>query len=136
MPAFALVALHVPVFRTFTYSVPQRFGGMVHRGVRVTVPFGKRTVTGVVVDEADSSDVKEIREIVDVLDEEPLFSEEMLRFAEWMTEYYVSPIGETLRTMLPYGTTPESTQRLSLTAVDLSSILPELRRTAPRQASA
>jgi primosomal protein N' (replication factor Y) len=125
----------VPVFKTFTYAVPARFGGAVHRGIRVTVPFGKRTLTGVVIDESDHSDLAETRELIDVLDAQPLFSEEMLRFAEWMTEYYVSPLGETLRTMLPYGTTPESTQRIALGAIDVAAILPDLRRSAPRQAA-
>src|SRR5688500_20309095 len=100
---------------------------MVHRGIRVTVPFGKRTLTGVVIDEADHSELADVRELIDVLDEQPLFSEEILRFAEWMTEYYVSPIGETLRTMLPYGTTPESTQRISLAVDDVAPIAAELR---------
>ncbi|MBC8144161.1 MAG: primosomal protein N', partial [bacterium] len=135
MPKFVHVALPVPVFKTFTYAVPTRFGGMVHRGIRVSVPFGKRTVTGVVVDEADHSELADVRELIDVLDTNPLFSEAMLRFAEWMTEYYVSPLGETLRTMLPYGSTPESTQRISLATTDVSLIIPELRRTAPRQAA-
>jgi primosomal protein N' (replication factor Y) (superfamily II helicase) len=135
VPKFVHVALPVPVFKTFTYAVPPQFGGAVHRGIRVTVPFGKRTLTGVIVDEADHTDLAEVRDLVDVLDAEPLFNEEMLRFAEWMTEYYVSPIGETLRTMLPYGTTPESTQRISLGAVDVDAILPDLRRSAPRQAA-
>ncbi|HVK38567.1 MAG TPA: primosomal protein N' [Candidatus Kapabacteria bacterium] len=135
MPTYALIALPIPVFTLFTYAVPTRFGGMVHRGIRVTVPFGKRTLTGVVVDEADHTDVAEVRELIDVLDAQPLFSEEILRFAEWMSEYYVSPMGETLRTMLPYGTTPESTQRISIAAIDVDAIVPELRRTAPRQAA-
>lgn len=135
MPKFVHVALPVPVFKTFTYAVPQKFGGMVHRGIRVSAPFGKRTLTGVVIDEADHSDLSEVRELIDVLDESPLFSEAMLRFADWMSEYYVSPIGETLRTMLPYGTTPESTQRISLAIADVSTIVADLRRTAPRQAA-
>jgi primosomal protein N' (replication factor Y) (superfamily II helicase) len=135
VPNYALVALPVPVFTLFTYAVPAQFGGMVHRGIRVTVPFGKRTLTGVVVDESDHTDLAETRELIDVLDAQPLFSEEILRFAEWMSEYYVSPMGETLRTMLPYGTTPESTQRLSLAAIDVDAVVPDLRRTAPRQAA-
>ena len=135
MPKFVHVALPVPVFKAFTYAVPEQFGGMVHRGIRVTVPFGKRTVTGVVIDEADHCDIADVRQIIDVLDDGPLFSEEMLRFAEWMTEYYVSPVGETLRTMLPYGTTPESTQRISLAVADITTAAAELRRSAPRQSA-
>ena len=36
-----------------------------------------------------------------VLDEEPLLSEQLLELAEWMAQYYLAPLGEVLRGMLP-----------------------------------
>src|SRR5207244_1366161 len=73
--------------------------------------------------------------ISDVLDAEPTFSDSLLKFAEWMSEYYVSPIGETLRAMLPQGTTPESSVRFALASSDVLTQAREMQRTAPRQAA-
>jgi len=36
-----------------------------------------------------------------VLDDEPLLSDHLLRLAEWMAQYYLAPLGEVLRGMLP-----------------------------------
>ena len=43
----------------------------------------------------------EVRFLEAVLDEEPLLSEELLKLAEWMAGYYLAPLGEVLRGMLP-----------------------------------
>lgn len=133
MSSFVKVAVPVPLFKTFTYAVPAPLRDRALFGARVSVPFGKRTLTGVIVDETDDAGVEEVKPIKDVLDDEPLFSEEMVRFAEWMSDYYVSPLGETLRAMLPQGMSPESSQRVRLVYQPSPEELAELRRRAPRQ---
>ena len=135
MSQFVHVALPLPIFKNFTYSVPDHFADSAHIGVRVTVPFGKRSMTGVIVDEVSETTVPGVKPLSDVLDTEPLFNDEMLRFADWMSEYYVSPIGETLRSMLPQGMSPESSQRVMLAYNDVVQEIAELRRSAPRQAA-
>ena len=45
-------------------------------------------------------------ELLDLLDNARLFTPEMIGFAEWMSLYYVSPLGETLRSMMPQGMAP------------------------------
>ncbi|MDB5034623.1 MAG: primosomal protein [Chlorobi bacterium] len=135
MSDFVQVALPIPLFKTFTYSVPEEWRDLDLLGMRVSVPFGRRTLTGVIVEERSETDLAKVRAILDLLDPEPLFSPEMLRFADWMTHYYVSPIGETLRSMMPQGMTPESTQRIALAGPEVLEELPALRRSAPRQAA-
>lgn len=135
MSSYVNVAVPVPLFKTFTYSVPPALADAATFGMRVSVPFGKRTLTGVIVDETDDAGVGEVKPIRDVLDDEPLFSEEMIRFAEWMSDYYVSPLGETLRAMLPQGMSPESSQRVRLAGALSPDEIAELRRRAPRQAA-
>jgi primosomal protein N' (replication factor Y) (superfamily II helicase) len=132
---FVHLALPVPVFKTFTYAVPPEHVGRSLLGIRALVPFGQRTFTGVIVGQSETTDVPKVRPLLDLLDETPIFSPEMLRFAEWMSEYYLSPLGETLRSMLPQGMTPESTQKIMLASPELVSRAAELRRTAPRQAA-
>ncbi len=135
MALFVQVAVPVPLFKTFTYAVPEPWQDLVLLGMRVSVPFGRRTMTGVIVEERAATDLKRVRELLDLLDAAPLFSAEMLRFAEWMSQYYVCPLGETLRSMMPQGMAPESSQRVMLAGPEVLDEVAALRRSAPRQAA-
>ncbi len=100
MPAYCEVALPVPLDRTFTYAL--RADQAPLRGSRVIAPFRSEKLIGVVT----AVDVKapldfEARFIEGVLDEEPLLSEHLLELAEWVAQYYIAPLGEVLRAMLP-----------------------------------
>jgi primosomal protein N' (replication factor Y) len=100
MPEFCEVALPVPLDRTFTYAV--RDGQRPQRGARVIAPFRNEKLIGVVTAvEEKASTEREIRFLEAVLDEEPLLSEQLLSLAEWIAQYYLAPLGEVLRAMLP-----------------------------------
>ncbi|HEX8812750.1 MAG TPA: primosomal protein N', partial [Terracidiphilus sp.] len=102
MPEFCEVALPVPLDRTFTYSVPN--GQMPVRGSRVIAPFRNEKLIGIVMRVGEKPDVEyEIRPLEAVLDEDdgPLVSGELLSLAEWIAGYYLAPIGEVVRGMLP-----------------------------------
>src|SRR5580658_4211540 len=94
------VALPVPLDRVFTYAVGD--GQRPQRGARVVAPFRNEKLIGVVtaVGVAAPADV-ELRFLEGVLDDEPLLSEQLLALAEWMAQYYLAPLGEVLRGMLP-----------------------------------
>ncbi len=100
MPAYCEVALPVPLDHTFTYGV--RPGQAPQRGARVIAPFRNEKLIGVVtaLDAKAPPDV-EVRYLEAVLDEEPLLSEHLLELAEWTAQYYLAPLGEVLRAMLP-----------------------------------
>jgi len=100
MPAYCDVALPVPLDRVFTYAV--RAGQLPQRGARVIAPFNKEKLIGVVtaIDAKAPVDF-EARYIEAVLDDEPLLSDSLLTLAEWMAQYYLAPLGEVLRGMLP-----------------------------------
>ncbi|MFP5210277.1 MAG: primosomal protein N' [Acidobacteriota bacterium] len=89
----------VPLDQTFTYALREE--QMAQRGARVIAPFRNEKLIGVVT----AVDVKqpefEVRYIEAVLDEEPLLSPHLLELAEWMAQYYIAPLGEVLRAMLP-----------------------------------
>ena len=100
MTAYCEVALPVPLDRTFTYGV--REGQSPQRGARVIAPFRNEKLIGVVTAlEAKAPAEVEVRYIEAVLDEEPLLSEHLLELAEWTAQYYLAPLGEVLRAMLP-----------------------------------
>ncbi|MGD0482964.1 MAG: primosomal protein N', partial [Terracidiphilus sp.] len=100
MPAYCEVALPVPLDHTFTYGVRQ--GQSPQRGARVIVPFRNEKLIGVVTAiEAKAPPDFEVRYLEAVLDEEPLLSAHLLELAEWVAQYYLAPLGEVLRAMLP-----------------------------------
>ena len=100
MTGYCEVALPVPLDRTFTYAL--RPGQIVQRGVRVIAPFRNEKLIGVVtaVTVSPPADV-EVKSLEVVLDDEPLLSEQLLSLAEWIAGYYLAPLGEVLRGMLP-----------------------------------
>ena len=100
MPACCEVALPVPLDRTFTYAV--REGQLPRRGARVIAPFRNEKLIGVVTAlNAKAPADFEVRFLDAVLDDEPLLSDDLLTLAEWMAQYYLAPLGEVLRGMLP-----------------------------------
>ena len=99
------VAVALPVHDTFSYSVPQHLASQARPGMRVLVPFGRRTVTGYLIGPADEPDAKEIKHILDVLDDSPLFPEALIPFFQWIAGYYMHPLGLVINTALPGGLT-------------------------------
>jgi len=100
MPAYCEVALPVPLERSFTYAL--REGEQVVRGVRVIAPFRNEKLIGVVTaTEVIAPTDFEAKYIEAVLDDEPILSQHLLKLAEWIAGYYLAPLGEVLRGMLP-----------------------------------
>jgi primosomal protein N' (replication factor Y) len=108
-PTYVEAALPLPLRQTFTYRVPVDLRANLAIGSRMTVPFGRRTLTAYAVELHDSlpadSDVDEtkIRAIIDVLDEKPLITNEILELTKWAADYYASFWGEMLKASLPAG---------------------------------
>ena len=100
MPDFCDVALPVPLDRCFTYAVNEAVPAV---GARVLVPFGGQRLMGVVVRVHDDrpTDAATIKPVQQVLDDEPLLPDELMHLAKWIAQYYVAPLGEVLRGMLP-----------------------------------
>jgi primosomal protein N' (replication factor Y) (superfamily II helicase) len=100
MPTYCEVALPVPLERCFTYLA--REGMNPQRGSRVIVPFRNEKLIGVITAISSTKPEEfESRFIEILLDEEPILSESLLQLAEWIALYYIAPLGEVLRTMLP-----------------------------------
>lgn len=132
MSKLVKVALPIPTDQLFTYKLPESDSDAV--GKRAIVPLMNREVTGIIV-EFDESDYKsEIKDIVDVPDQLPIFSQNMLKFTRWMSEYYMTSWGETLKVALPPGFFVQSTTKFKLTdlATSNSALLQNIR--GPRQA--
>jgi primosomal protein N' (replication factor Y) len=100
MALYCDVALPVPLDQVFTYAVN---GVVPVVGARVLVPFSGQRLMGVVVrvHEDAPADGFEIKPVQMVLDDVALLPDELMKLAGWIASYYVAPLGEVLRGMLP-----------------------------------
>src|SRR5215472_14632027 len=99
---YADVAVETTVasFRhTFSYQVPPHL--KVVPGSTVWVPFGKRTVQGVVFRLTDTPGVPEVRDIHDLARPDPVVSQERIQVAEWIAEHYLTTPFTALSPFLP-----------------------------------
>ena len=99
MPEFCDVAVPVPLHMVLTYRVPE--GAAPASGSRVIVTFRQQRLAGVITELHDRAPTVTTKTILEVLDETPALSEELLRLGKWISEYYLAPVGEVFRSMLP-----------------------------------
>ena len=98
MPAFCDVALPVPLDRAFTYALGEATPPI---GARVLVPFRNEKMTGIVLRVHDEPPPVEAKHILNILDDESILSPQLLELAQWIAQYYIAPVGEVMRAMLP-----------------------------------
>src|ERR1700748_1686320 len=96
---FCDVVLPVPLDRAFTYKLKPNDEPSV--GGRVVVPFRTEKMIGVVIRLHDEAPPVEAKAIEAVLDAEPILNRELMELASWIAQYYLVPMGEVLRSMLP-----------------------------------
>jgi primosomal protein N' (replication factor Y) len=96
---YAKVSLPVPVDKRFTYAVPAEMAGGIFVGARVDVPFGRRTLSGIVTELTDSSDLPRIKSIKGLY--ETFLTPELLTISRWIADYYGCTEGEAMQAALP-----------------------------------
>jgi primosomal protein N' (replication factor Y) len=99
MPEFCDVALPVPLDMAFTYHVEDGLGPVI--GGRVLVPFRQQRMMGIVVDVHDRKPQVVTKNILGVVDPTPVLDDSLLRLGRWIADYYLAPVGEVFRSMLP-----------------------------------
>src|ERR1700691_4119062 len=96
------VALPVPLRSAFTYAVPAYCNGEELVGRRVLVPFRNRAMVGVgLAVSTRAPESKRIKEIAELLDHVPALPPKLIELGQWISRYYLAPIGEAFRAMLP-----------------------------------
>ena len=101
---FVDVILPLPLDGLFTYSVPAPLAEQVKIGIRVLVPFGRsKTYVGIVAKSTVNCQLTTVKDILQVLDAEPILLPHQLHLWQWISDYYMSPIGEVYKAALPSG---------------------------------
>ena len=128
LPQYVDVALPLHVDQTFTYRLPDSMRDVAQTGARIVVPFGRKLLTGFIVDlqsklkensTLDESEIKEAEELIDVV---PLIAPDVLQLTHWVSDYYAAPWGEVLKAALPPGITESIEQFFSLTPKGIEEV--------------
>lgn len=119
------VAISLPVQKTFYYNIPERMIGSLQVGMRLLVPFKGRRITAFSIEilERPPEEIKErLRDVEEILDDTPIIDHQMLHLYRWISDYYLHPLGEVIKTGLPPGLQPKSESILELTEEGLRSL--------------
>jgi len=116
------VAVALPVHGIFSYAVPNELSRLIETGKRILVPFGRRRVTGYVLEKSPRKIDKPLKNILDILDNEPLFPANMVPFFKWISDYYIYPIGQVIQNALPGGLTAVERNILTITPQGINSL--------------
>ncbi len=135
---FAEVALPISNFKTFTYIVPKKLHGFIHVGSRVNIPFKNRNSRGVVIDFVTEPSFRgKLKEIDSLIDDIQVVTPELWSLITWMAKYYITPIGQVAKTVLPtqFSTkyTPRKVWYVKLHAKYEQSEVARLKLRAPKQ---
>lgn len=157
----AHVALNIPRSNLFSYLIPEGLADSIKPGHLVYVPLGKRKEIGLVVETGDCGeqgpdalkDIKGIKEILELPFPDPVMEPVLLDLAKWISDYYICPIGITIRALIPTGLIPEKIVKrdgsasfrprgkerlekylsIRLAEEQVRDLLPALKKRAPKQ---
>ncbi len=134
------IALDTPLRRVFDYLPQSDQRVKPPLGVRVSVPFGRRKLIGVLVSIGSESSVPaaKLRSIHEILDAAPVFDAATFELLTWAADYYHHPIGEVFAAALPASLRSgqaaiESTEHWSLTDLGRDELQEPGNRRAPQQ---
>ncbi len=121
---YAEVALPVPLAEPLVYAIPVGCGRIAVPGVRVRVQIAHRRLVGVIVGLRQEPPAGVAMRLLEaVLDRAPVLAPDLLDLARFTAAYYLTPLGEVLRTMLPASLEPWGDRRVWLT--DGGALAPE-----------
>ncbi|MFO0922670.1 MAG: primosomal protein N' [Pirellulales bacterium] len=103
--AASIVFAEAP-YGPFHYRIPDALAGTIHAGMRVRVPLGKsnRPVVGYCIAvEIINTAPSLLKEILEAIDGSPLCNGNVLKLIQWMSKYYLVPLGQVFEAVIPAG---------------------------------
>lgn len=98
------IAIPSPLYSSFDYLPPADVDvDQLHPGVRLRLPFGHSQTIGILLEVSRTPQIErhKLKAALELLDHEPLLSQELTELLHWVSDYYHHPIGETFATALP-----------------------------------
>ena len=135
---FVEVAFPISGFQTFTYKISQQLRQKIQIGSRVKVPFGQRATQGIVIKIKNSTSFHgKVKDISGLVDDISIMTPELWKLINWISDYYLTPIGQVAKTVFPRAlstryTPPKNWYVKSRSIVDDQSI-ELIKNRAPKQ---
>ncbi len=133
MPTYVQVSVNIPaVSGVFDYHLPEVLAGKVMVGHLLVVPFGEKTVQGVVLRFVETPAVAKTKEVLDILDETPVLNAAQIALAEKMAEETLNPLAAMVGMMLPSGLSQQADVQYSVVSSQSSAVSEQLSQTQKR----
>ncbi len=134
MSRYIEVALPIPVNELYTYKVPDGVLAENTIGKRVLVNFNNRYLTGVSVNLCNKEIQFEVKPILEILDEEPIFSDKLFQLTKWVSQYYFASWGEVLKAAMPPNFNLTSVKKIEIIKQPTNQEISEIQSFAPKRA--
>jgi primosomal protein N' (replication factor Y) len=135
---FADVVFDRPLDHAFTYAVGAALRDRIAVGKRVRVPFGRgdKATVGYCVRVSEEAPPRPVKEITEVLDQDALLDDNLLRLTRWMADYYMCGWGQVLNAVIPAGARDRAgtRSRVFLEAVPEAELPADLPALSAKQA--
>ena len=102
-PLIARIAVPVPLYSLFDYLIPPELDQKPLAGCRVEVQFGRKQLTGLLisVEQESAFPISKLKPLIDIIDIEPVLSEDLIKLLKWSASYYHHPLGDVIFSALP-----------------------------------
>ncbi len=113
---YADVILPLAITELYTYLIPDELKESLKIGMRVIVPLGQRKLYTAIVYKihANTPEFESIKNISEIVDIKAIVRDSQFRLWEWISDYYLTTMGEVLKSALPGGLKLESESRIIL----------------------
>ncbi|OGU18081.1 MAG: primosomal protein N' [Ignavibacteria bacterium GWB2_35_12] len=135
MQSIVNIAIPIPGNQLFSYRISHGSDESTLVGRRALVPFGKRTLTGYIVEMCKDNKKEGLKSVYELLDSEPVFSNEMLELTNWIADYYFCSWGIVLKSAIPSGMSPKSVIKVQLVYSPTENELNEIQKKSPKKAA-
>lgn len=103
-------------------------------GRRVLAELGRKKLTGYIINIDENNQLQNIKNIIEIIDEKPILSENLLKLTKWISEYYLCSLGEAIKATLPQSFSPKSLLKIELIKFPHSEELSRIIKRAPKRA--
>src|SRR5574341_2446525 len=100
---YSEIIVNAPVEGTFHYHIPAALAGRLRPGHLFEISFGQQRAQGIILRLATQSPVDTTKPVLGLIDREPVVTQAQLQLAEWMSEYYLTPLAQCVRLFIPPG---------------------------------
>jgi primosomal protein N' (replication factor Y) (superfamily II helicase) len=98
---YVKVLINLPIEGPFDYEVPSSLKDDIAVGKRVWVNFGPRRMVGYIIGTSENTDCKDTKPILEIIDNAPILSDEMLKLTRMLSERYLCSWGEAIDAAIP-----------------------------------